>query len=102
LQEWGTLEQSLKATAIGGQIDFIGMLAGGAPKIDLNVLYNSIATVRVVAAGSRSQFIAMNRAIAVNRLRPVIDSVFPFDKVVDALHYYERTHPFGKVVISQR
>jgi NADPH:quinone reductase-like Zn-dependent oxidoreductase len=44
----------------------------------------------------------MNRAIAVNRLRPVIDRVFPFDKVVDAFHYYERTRPFGKVVISQK
>jgi len=97
-----TLEQSLKATAIGGQVDFIGMLADGAPKIDLNVLYNSIATVRVVAAGSRAQLIAMNRAIAVNRLRPVIDRVFPFDKLVDAFHYYESTHPFGKVVISQK
>jgi NADPH:quinone reductase-like Zn-dependent oxidoreductase len=44
----------------------------------------------------------MNRAIAVNRLQPVIDRVFPFDKVVDAFHYYETTHPFGKVVISQK
>jgi NADPH:quinone reductase-like Zn-dependent oxidoreductase len=45
---------------------------------------------------------AMNRAIAANRLRPVIDRVFPVDEVVDAFHYYERTHPFGKVVISQK
>ena len=78
------------------------MLPDGAPKIDLNVLYNSIATVRVVAAGSRAQFIAMNRAIDANRLRSVIDRVFPFDEVVDAFHYYERTRPFGKVVISQK
>ena len=59
-------------------------------------------TFRVVAAGSRAQFIAMNRAIAVNRLRPVIDRVFPFDKVVDAFHYYERARLFGKIVISQK
>jgi len=44
----------------------------------------------------------MNRAIAVSRPQPVIDLVFPFDNVVDAFHYYERTHPFGKVVVSQK
>ena len=51
---------------------------------------------------SPHQIIAMNRAIAANRLRRVIDRVFPFDKVVDAFHHYESAHPFGKVVISQK
>jgi NADPH:quinone reductase-like Zn-dependent oxidoreductase len=49
---------------------------------------------------NRAQFIAMNRAIAVNRLKPIIDRVFPFKEVVEAFRYYEKAQPFGKVVIS--
>jgi NADPH:quinone reductase-like Zn-dependent oxidoreductase len=44
----------------------------------------------------------MNRAIAVNGLRPIINRVFPFSEVIEAFHYYEESRPFGKVVISHR
>jgi NADPH:quinone reductase-like Zn-dependent oxidoreductase len=44
----------------------------------------------------------MNRAITVNRLKPIIARVFPFDQVVEAFRYYEKNRPFGKVVISHQ
>jgi NADPH:quinone reductase-like Zn-dependent oxidoreductase len=98
----GTLEQSIRSIALNGQIDFIGRLSDAASTIDMNLLYNSVATLRVIFAGSRAQFIAMNRAIAVNRLKPIIDRVFAFEEVVDAFRYYEEAQPFGKVVIRHR
>src|SRR5262249_24111699 len=96
----GTLEQSIKATAVEGQVAFVGRLETGTSTIDINVLFNSVASVRVVPAGSRAQFIAMNRALAVSRLRPVIDCVFAFDDALAAFRYYEEGSHFGKVVIS--
>jgi NADPH:quinone reductase-like Zn-dependent oxidoreductase len=42
----------------------------------------------------------MNRAIALHRLRPVVDQVFPFDKAPDAYRYFEGCAHFGKVVID--
>jgi NADPH:quinone reductase-like Zn-dependent oxidoreductase len=98
----GTLEKSIKATAVEGLVNFIGRLDATSSTIDANVLYNAIATLRVVAAGSRAQFIAMNRAIAANRLRPVIDRTFDFDDVPAAFRYFEAAQPFGKVVITHR
>jgi NADPH:quinone reductase-like Zn-dependent oxidoreductase len=95
----GTLEKSIKATAIGGQINFIGRLDAGSSMIDANVLYASIAALRVVAAGNRAHFMAMNRAIAVNRLKPVVDRVFDFGDAVAAFRYFESQKPLGKVVI---
>jgi NADPH:quinone reductase-like Zn-dependent oxidoreductase len=68
--------------------------------LDGALLYSSVATVRVVFAGSRGQFEAMNRAIAVAGMRPVIDRVFSFDEVPSAFRYFETAQPFGKVVIS--
>ncbi|WP_127930994.1 zinc-binding dehydrogenase [Nonomuraea polychroma] len=41
----------------------------------------------------------MNRAIDVNRIRPVIDRVFAFDEVSDAYRYYASGNALGKVVI---
>ncbi len=95
----GTLEKSIQATRVEGLVNFIGRL-DRASTIDVGVFYRSIATLRVVAAGSRAQFVAMNRAIAANRMKPVIDRVFPFDEVPAAFRYYEAVRPFGKVVIG--
>jgi len=98
----GTLEKSIQSSALNGQINFIGRLSDAASKIDINLLYNSLATLRVIFAGNRAQFIAMNRAITVNQLKPNIDRVFPFDEVVEAFRYFEEERPFGKVVINYK
>jgi NADPH:quinone reductase-like Zn-dependent oxidoreductase len=100
----GLLEPSVKAIAMGGELAFVGRLEGGAgvPPIDPSVLFTATLTLRAIAVGSRAQFEAMNRAIEVNGLRPVIDRVFSFDEAVDAYRYYEAASPFGKVVIAHR
>ena len=41
----------------------------------------------------------MNRAIALHRLRPVIDRTFPFAESKAAYHHFEGRGHFGKVVI---
>ena len=55
--------------------------------------------VRGIFVGSRQMFEAMNRAIAVHQLRPVIDRVFAFDEAREALHHLKRAGHVGKVVI---
>jgi NADPH:quinone reductase-like Zn-dependent oxidoreductase len=97
----GTLERSIRSVTLDGLVNFIGRLSGEATTVDVNVLYSAAATLRVVFAGNRAHFNAMNRAIAVNRLRPIIDRVFPFDEALDAFRYYETGNAFGKIVITQ-
>jgi zinc-binding alcohol dehydrogenase family protein len=81
--------------------------------IDTNTLYAAAATVRVVFAGHRGHFMAMNRAIGANRLKPIVDRVFPFDDALQAFEYYDtgkaivkivirRTLPFGTTTLCQR
>ncbi|HEX6565355.1 MAG TPA: NAD(P)-dependent alcohol dehydrogenase [Chthoniobacterales bacterium] len=96
----GTLQNSLKSVAVQGQISWVGVLAQGEPAISLAALRSAFATLQFVAVGSRSQFIAMNRAIEVNRLKPVIDRVFPFAEAVEAFRYYQAGQFFGKIVIK--
>jgi NADPH:quinone reductase-like Zn-dependent oxidoreductase len=98
----GMLERSLKAVAASGEVAFVGMLSPDAPaaRIDPAVLFNTVASIRVVALGSRAHFIAMNRAITAAGLRPVIDRAFAFAEAAKAYRYYETARPFGKVVIA--
>jgi NADPH:quinone reductase-like Zn-dependent oxidoreductase len=98
----GTLERSIRSVALDGLVNFIGRLSDEATSLDLNLLYRAAATVRVVFAGHRAHFKAMNRAIGVNRLRPIVDRVFAFDDALDAFRYYETGQAFGKIVISQQ
>jgi NADPH:quinone reductase-like Zn-dependent oxidoreductase len=102
----GTIERSIKSTRYSGEIALIGSLAREASMSEtsaLTVLRSAIAgvvTLRSIAAGSRAQFLALNRAIATHRLKPVIDRVFPFDEAQAAYRYYQEAQPFGKVIIS--
>ncbi|OLF19381.1 hypothetical protein BU204_00155 [Actinophytocola xanthii] len=96
----GLLEESLRAVRTAGHVACVGFVSGAAPPIDPRVLFSSGATVRAVAVGSRAQFLAMNRAVEVNRLRPVIDRVFTFDDAPAAYRHYASRRAFGKVVIT--
>jgi NADPH:quinone reductase-like Zn-dependent oxidoreductase len=45
-------------------------------------------------------FEAMNRAIAANGLRPVIDSVYSFDQAIAAFAKLGEGRHFGKIAIA--
>ena len=45
-------------------------------------------------------FEEMNRAIAINRIRPVIDRVFPFEEAARAFAHHASGQFVGKVVIG--
>lgn len=116
----GAFENSIRSTAIGGQISLIGrsvvlpsldpaasdnpiskpQVAPPQSLIDLNVLFTSVASIRSVAVGSRARFIDMNRAISAHRMKPVIDRIFPFADAHAAYQYYQAGKYFGKVIIS--
>ena len=57
-------------------------------------------TLGSISVGSRADFEAMNRAIALHRLRPVIDRTFPFAEAKAAYPHCEGRGHFGKVVIT--
>jgi NADPH:quinone reductase-like Zn-dependent oxidoreductase len=99
----GTIVQSIKSTRVSGEVALIGSLAAeSSAGMDVyRATLTGVVTLRSIALGSRAQFLAMNRAIAVNRLKPVIDRVFPFEDAKAAYQYYREAHSFGKVIISQ-
>jgi NADPH:quinone reductase-like Zn-dependent oxidoreductase len=96
----GTLNRSLRAVRTGGQISLIGVLAGVGGPVDTVVILARALRVQGIFVGSREMFLAMNRAVALHRLKPVIDRVFPLEQAVDALRFMESGGHFGKIVIK--
>ena len=91
--------QSLKAVRMGGQIHMIGYVGGTAGEINpLEILYRR-AVVRGIPIGSRESFEHMNRAIALHKMRPVVDRVFPWTEARGALAYMREGKHFGKIVL---
>jgi NADPH:quinone reductase-like Zn-dependent oxidoreductase len=93
-----TLERSYRALANNGCIGLIAFsYASDKPPV---LGLPRWGRMHRIAVGSRESFEAMNRAIAVNRIKPVIDRVFPFEQAIDAYEYELAGKHFGKVVIS--
>jgi NADPH:quinone reductase-like Zn-dependent oxidoreductase len=95
----GTLPQSMKAVRSGGQISLIGVLTGGGQVNPMPILMKNIR-VQGIFVGSREMFEAMNRAISLHKVEPVVDRVFPFEQAVEAFRYMESGAHFGKVAIK--
>jgi NADPH:quinone reductase-like Zn-dependent oxidoreductase len=94
----GTLARSFKAVRMGGRISLIGVLGGAGDVGFVPVLMKNIQ-VQGIFVGSRAMFEAMNRAIVLHQLRPVVDRVFAFEEAPAALRHLESGAHFGKVVI---
>jgi NADPH:quinone reductase-like Zn-dependent oxidoreductase len=95
----GTLGQSLRAVRMGGRISLIGALSGSG-RIDPTPILMKNVCVQGIFVGSRAMFEAMNETIAHHRMRPVVDRVFPFGELRDALRYMEQGAHFGKIALT--
>jgi NADPH:quinone reductase-like Zn-dependent oxidoreductase len=97
----GTIAMSLKALAVGGHVSLIGTsLSPSGNGLDLLLLTGRGITVGAISLGSCADFEAMNRAISLHRLRPVVDRTFPFAEAKEAYRHFEGRNHLGKVVIS--
>lgn len=94
----GTVDRNVQALKKGGRLALVGLLDGWPQAI--TGLFAGRVDVTPVSVGSRDDFELMNRAIEFHKLKPVIDRIFGFDELPQALRYLESGKQFGKIVIS--
>jgi len=95
-----TLPRSLKAIRMGGSISVIGALGGGDPNISPVPILMQTVRLQGIYVGSRTMFENMNRALGLRQLRPVVDRVFPWQNVQDAMRYMQEQKHFGKICLQ--
>jgi NADPH:quinone reductase-like Zn-dependent oxidoreductase len=94
-----TLTRSFHAIRVGGKITMIGGLSGGATELNPGLIFARRANVQGISVGSTQMFMAMNRAIEVSAMRPVVDKVFDFADAPAAYRHMAAGAHFGKIVI---
>ncbi|HVR97479.1 MAG TPA: NAD(P)H-quinone oxidoreductase [Thermoanaerobaculia bacterium] len=104
------LNRNLSVLKDGGRLIQVGLLEGWLGEVDL--LPVVLRRLQIKGSAMRPRPIADKRAITrkfrerwlplfmEGRLRPVIDSVFPFEEVVAAHEHMEANRNFGKIVLE--
>ncbi|MCI4358117.1 MAG: zinc-binding dehydrogenase [Thermoplasmata archaeon] len=95
-----TVGRSLLATARSGRIVVVGATAGPKVEIDLRTLFWRQASLRGSTMAGAAEFRAVLAELDRGTLRPVVDSIFPFQQGRDALARLADPRLFGKVVLT--
>ena len=95
-----TLPQSLRCIRPGGTLAMIGILSGSAMATPLGLIITRQVRLQGVTVGHRDGFEAMLRAIEQHRLKPVVDRVFAFEELKEAMAYLQSGAQFGKVCLA--
>lgn len=96
----GTLARSMRSLARSGKIALIGFLGGRDGDTNPTPLMMTGGSLHGIFVGDREMFEEMNRAIGVNRIKPVVDRVFPFEDARAAYEYQASRAFVGKIVIA--
>jgi len=103
------LHDTMAATAIGGRIVNVGRFAGTKGEIDLELL--AVRRIALIGVTFRTRSIAEHAAavaafmhdhvahLAGGAIRPVIDRVFGFDALPEAIERARRREQLGKLVL---
>lgn len=95
-----TLNQSMLAARVGAHISVIGILTGLAGEVSILTALIKQLRLQGLIVGTRTQQQEMIKAIDANNLHPIVDKVFPLERMVDAFQYQETNQHFGKICLE--
>jgi NADPH:quinone reductase-like Zn-dependent oxidoreductase len=96
----GTLARSFECVGYGGKVALIGVLAGREGNANPHDLMFKSASLHGIGVGSRASLEQLIQAIEVNKIKPVIERVFPFDHALDAFRLQASGNFLGKIAIA--
>jgi NADPH:quinone reductase-like Zn-dependent oxidoreductase len=94
-----SVPKSLRSLARGGRVVVIGATAGPVAELDLRTLFWRQASIRGSTMANAAEFFEVFQQLGAGKLKPVIDSVFPFEQAKAAFERMLAPDLFGKVVL---
>lgn len=92
--------QALRAVKAGGTICLIGVVSGQSMTLPLGPIVTRGVRLQGVTVGTPKGFEAMLRAVEQHCLKPVVDRVFRFEELREALDYLASGAHFGKICLA--
>lgn len=95
-----TFVTSLKCLARGGRLITMGSTTGRNASIDIRYIFSRNLSIKGVYLGSKGDLISLVKLVAQRKIKPIIDSVFPLERAVEAQRKMEERNIFGKILIK--
>ena len=95
-----TWEKAINSLGKGGRLVSVGATTGSIGQTPIRSLYAKQASIHGSYMGSNSDFEGAMSLFFKGKVRPIIDSVRPIDKIQDAHKKFESGTHFGKIVLS--
>jgi NADPH:quinone reductase-like Zn-dependent oxidoreductase len=95
-----TWKHSLRSLKPGGRIVTCGATTGSDIALDLPRLFYRQLSIIGSTSGTRAETLRMLQLMHAASLRPVIDSVYPFERINDAFVRTQAPDLFGNVVVD--
>jgi len=94
-----TFDRSIRCLSKGGRYVTCGATSGYELKTDFRPVFFKSLSILGSTMGSGDELAAVLDLVTAGRLRPVVDGVFPLDKVADAHRRLASREAFGKVAL---
>ncbi len=94
-----TWMENLRALARGGRMIVYGATSGPHATTDVRYIFWKQVEIVGTTMGSHSEFRAVMDLVFRGALQPVVDRVFPLERIREAHERLERGEQFGKIVV---
>ncbi len=94
-----TFERSLRCLVKGGRYVTCGATSGHELKTDFRLVFFKSLSILGSTMGGSSELSTVLDLVADGRLNPVVDRVFPLERIADAHRHLASREVFGKVVL---
>lgn len=95
-----TFNTSIRLLKSGGRLITCGATSGSQTEINLANIFWKQLEIKGSTMANQAEFQAVMRLIFEGKLNPIIDNIFPFEKVRDAEDYLNKGKQFGKVLLK--
>jgi NADPH:quinone reductase-like Zn-dependent oxidoreductase len=93
-------QQAMRCLGRNGRLVTCGATTGPKVEIDLRFFFSQQHAILGAYMGARHELLQCIRLIERRIFRPVVDSVFPLEKLREAQERMERREMFGKIVVA--
>lgn len=95
-----TFERSLRCLSKGGRYVTCGATSGFELKTDFRLVFFKSLSILGSTMGGGHELATVLSLVAMGRLRPIVDRVFPLEQIADAHRRLAAREAFGKVVLT--
>jgi NADPH:quinone reductase-like Zn-dependent oxidoreductase len=95
-----TIGQSILSMKENGYVGLIGFMSGSKITVDVFPLIMNYIRLQGYSVGNAQDLNGLVNALEKNNIKPVVDSIYPFEQTQDAFRKLKSGKAFGKIIIK--